>query len=72
MKPIKCKDAAKLLQHARDRRLDFSERVQLKLHLAVCIHCRRYQKQLDILDSAMARYRESLEMPSEKFSKQDE
>lgn len=46
---LKCREACKLLSEAQDRKLTPRERLSLKLHLFVCIHCRRYRKQLPVL-----------------------
>ena len=49
---LKCKDVTHLLSESQDRRLKLAERVQLKMHLAVCQGCTRYQQQLNFIRRA--------------------
>ncbi|WP_455245542.1 zf-HC2 domain-containing protein [Petrachloros mirabilis] len=44
-----CRDTAKLLSDAMDRRLPLHVRIPLQLHLSACRLCRKYQKQLRLL-----------------------
>jgi hypothetical protein len=53
---ISCKEASLLLSQAEDRRLRLVERVQLRLHLAVCDACTRFSQQIAFLRIAMRRY----------------
>lgn len=46
---LDCKHAARLLSQQQDRRLTPRERLQLRLHLMICPHCRRYGKQMDFI-----------------------
>lgn len=46
---INCREATKLMSRARDARLTFGERVALRLHLALCEMCRRYQQHIGFL-----------------------
>jgi hypothetical protein len=54
---ISCKEASRLLSQAEDRPLDWLERVQLRVHLALCDMCTRFSVQLKMLREAMQRYR---------------
>ena len=47
-----CKEAARLQSESLDRRLAFSQRLGLRIHLALCKWCRRYGKQITFLRSA--------------------
>jgi hypothetical protein len=47
-----CKQAARLQSEAMDRRLSFSEKTGLRLHLLLCKWCRRYGEHLKFLRSA--------------------
>jgi uncharacterized protein with von Willebrand factor type A (vWA) domain len=47
-----CKQATRLQSEAMDRRLSFSEKLGLRLHLLLCKWCRRYGEQLKFLRSA--------------------
>jgi hypothetical protein len=51
---VSCAQAARLLSDAQDAPLSFSARVGLRLHLAICGHCRRYSRQLRLIRSAYA------------------
>ncbi len=53
---VSCKEASLLLSQAEDRRLTLVERVQLRLHLAVCDVCTRFAHQLAFLRVAVRRY----------------
>jgi hypothetical protein len=41
-----CRDATKLASHAMDERLPLSSRMALRLHLAICENCTRFNRQL--------------------------
>ena len=62
-----CSEAARLLSEQCDNPLGPSARFGLRLHLALCAHCRRYSQQLRLLRSLVREYPEHLtqvEMPS--------
>ena len=44
-----CRQATRLQSEAMDRRLSFSQRLGLRLHLVLCKWCRRYGEQLKFL-----------------------
>lgn len=46
---LRCQQAAQLASERLDRELGWRERVGLRLHLAMCRHCRRYARQLQQL-----------------------
>jgi hypothetical protein len=48
-----CREVTRLQSEALDKRLPFSKRVGLRLHLLVCSWCRRYGKQIRFLREAM-------------------
>jgi hypothetical protein len=54
---ISCKDASRLVSMAADMRLGSWQRWTLRLHLAVCEACARFDRQLRFLRAAMHRYR---------------
>jgi len=56
LKRITCRDASHLLSERQDRGLTLSERISLRLHLAICAGCVRFSEQFDYLRRAMARY----------------
>ena len=41
-----CRDATKLASRAMDERLPLSNRMALRLHLAICKNCARFNRQL--------------------------
>jgi hypothetical protein len=47
-----CRTASRLQSEALERKLSFSKRVGLALHLLVCKWCRRYGKQIRFLRAA--------------------
>ena len=49
---IRCREASELLSRARDGRLSPKRRVALVLHLAICVHCRRWGRQIGFLGQA--------------------
>lgn len=53
---LRCKEATHLLSEAQDRNLSFSERLQLKVHLAMCNGCRNFKGQMAFLRQACRRY----------------
>jgi hypothetical protein len=54
---VSCKEATRLLSQGEDRRLSLGERIKLRLHLAACTGCARFQHQIDFMRGAMSRYR---------------
>ena len=53
---LNCKEASRLLSQQQDRELSVSERLSLRMHLAVCKACTRVSEQFDFLRKAVARY----------------
>jgi len=43
---ISCRDIAKLSSQYLDKDLPLIKRMRIKVHLMMCIHCRRFMKQL--------------------------
>jgi hypothetical protein len=52
-----CKEVAALLVAREDRALPVAERVALRLHLAACTACPKFERQLLIMRGALARWR---------------
>ena len=52
-----CKEVAALLVAREDRNLPTVERVALRLHLAACAACPRFERQLLIMRNAMKQWR---------------
>jgi len=57
--PLKltCKETAALMLAREDRALPLSERAALRLHLAICAACPRFERQLLTMRNAMAQWR---------------
>jgi len=54
---VSCKEASRLLSQREERTLAPADRIKLRLHLAVCVACTRFARQLVVIRRAMARYR---------------
>ena len=54
---VSCKEASRLISQCEERRLSLGERVRLRLHLAACAACARFERQLAFMRAAMSRYR---------------
>jgi hypothetical protein len=54
---LSCKEATRLMSQAQDRALTYGERVKLRLHLAACVACTRFSRQLAFMREAVSRYR---------------
>jgi hypothetical protein len=44
-----CKQIAKLISEGRERELSLTRRLMIRVHLAMCIFCRRLQNQLEFI-----------------------
>jgi hypothetical protein len=55
-----CMEAARRLSLERDGNLSTPALIGLRLHLAICGHCRRYARQLTFLNSIVAEYPDRL------------
>ena len=55
---LSCKDVTHLVSQMQERNLGLFERWTLRLHLAVCDACLRFEAQMRFLRDAMRRYRE--------------
>lgn len=53
-----CKKASELMSQGQDRALGTLEGLQLKLHLLICLRCRRVTRHLGFLREAIRRYRD--------------
>ncbi|MCW5653364.1 zf-HC2 domain-containing protein [Hydrogenophaga sp.] len=52
-----CKEVSALLIAREDRALPILDRLALRLHLAVCAACPRFERQLQLMRSAMGQWR---------------
>jgi Putative zinc-finger len=56
MKPLlSCKEVSQLVSQGLERRLGLVERVQLRLHLAICEGCSNFKKHMVFLRKALSR-----------------
>ena len=63
---LKCREAARLMSDAQDRKLNVAENLGLRLHLALCDNCRRYREQLAVMRRLLRRYRDSGDEPGDR------
>ncbi len=50
---LKCKDASHLISERQERKLAPGEDWALRVHLWMCVSCRRFAQQIDLLRQAM-------------------
>jgi len=55
---LSCKDATHLVSQLQERELGVFSRWTLRLHLAACEACTRFEQQMRFLRKAMHRYRD--------------
>lgn len=55
--PLTCRDAARLLLEGEDRPLATTERLKLRLHLAMCQGCTRFGQQVQLMRGALDGWR---------------
>lgn len=58
-----CKETAALLIAREDRALSPGDRVALRLHLAVCENCPKFERQITSMRQAFARWRRDVGEP---------
>lgn len=46
---LTCKGASHLVSQHQDRPLSFSEKWGLRIHLWMCLHCRRFENQIGLM-----------------------
>jgi len=52
-KMLTCKDASRLISEGQERHLRLGERWGLRLHLWLCVNCRRFERQIRLLRRAL-------------------
>lgn len=50
---LTCKDASHLLSERQERPLGFRERWSLRMHLWLCLNCRRFERQMTLMRQAL-------------------
>jgi predicted anti-sigma-YlaC factor YlaD len=51
-----CKEVHRLTSEGLDRELSMIERARMQMHLLVCIGCRNFEGQMQLLRGAMSRF----------------
>lgn len=51
-----CKEVHRLTAEAMDRKLGPGDYVAMRLHLFICIHCRRFTRNMELLRAAIRRF----------------
>lgn len=46
---LTCKDATRLVSEHQDRALSLRERIGLRMHLWMCVNCRRFERQIGMI-----------------------
>ncbi len=62
-----CKDVNPLISEALDHSLSFGNQVRLKIHLAICKVCRRYQEQIKLVRDLCRKFKGDPLTPSKVF-----
>lgn len=52
---MNCEQATRLASESQDRTLLVNEKLGLRLHLMMCVNCRRFNAQMGVLRQAMSR-----------------
>jgi len=56
-----CTEAARLISESQDSPIPLTARVGLRLHLAICRHCRKYKRQIQFMRHAFGQYQDHME-----------
>ncbi|WP_445666946.1 anti-sigma factor family protein [Ideonella paludis] len=54
---LSCRESASLLLRANDVQLSMVQKLQVRLHLAMCGACTNFSKQVKVMNSAMGPWR---------------
>lgn len=54
-----CRQATRMISESHERSLDIQEKVGLKVHLAMCSRCRRFQRNCKTLSMMMKKFKDS-------------
>ncbi|MHB1375792.1 MAG: zf-HC2 domain-containing protein [Thauera sp.] len=63
---LSCKDATRLCSDALERDLSLRERLSLRMHLAMCAGCTRFEEQLSVLRTLSRRFAGGHAPPAEE------
>lgn len=56
---MRCRQATRMISESHERSLDIQEKVGLKVHLAMCLRCRRFQRNCKTLSMMMKKFKDS-------------
>ena len=62
---LTCKDASRLVSEGQERSLHLRERLGLRLHLWICVNCRRFERQIRLLRRALRKLARRVETESQ-------
>lgn len=65
---LRCKEATHLISEQQDRQLAAGERLQLRMHLAMCSGCRNFRAQMNFLRDACKRFTDKTDGRSQENS----
>jgi hypothetical protein len=51
-----CKEVHRLVIEGQDRKLPFTERIAVRVHLMMCGACRRFEAQMEFMRQALRRF----------------
>lgn len=63
---LTCKQASRLVSERQDRKLNWHERVGLRLHLWICNNCLRFEKQIQYIQHAVRKGQQKGQLPADK------
>lgn len=52
---MSCEDVSQLVSDARERPLSMGERLRVRMHMAMCKYCSRFEQQLRLIKRAIER-----------------
>ena len=55
---LTCRETTALVLQAEDRRLPLTARLAMRLHQRICRNCRRFNRQVELMRQASARWRQ--------------
>ena len=50
---LSCKETSRLVSDSQERKLGLWERLNLRMHVWMCVNCRRFERQMQIMRKAM-------------------
>lgn len=53
MDMLSCKDTTRLVSDSQERKLSLRERLNMRMHLWMCVNCRRFERQMHFMRKAL-------------------